>query len=95
MKIFETPESIFASKIHEMTSNADKLIDVYIESLATIEALPADLELPNKQEVVELTELTLNTLMELKVTVKSLFEHSAEVNDQIDKALSKFNLKKD
>ncbi len=89
----ESPKLHFMTKIHEMTSNADKLIDIYIESLAVFETLPADTEFPNKQEAIDLLHLTIDTILELKVAVTSLTEHSAEMDDAIDSALEKLTPK--
>ena len=89
----ESAEITFMTKIHEMTSNADKLIQIYINSYATLEALPADFEFPNKAETFELTRLTIDTLLELKVAVTSLTEHSAEVNDALESAIAKLTPK--
>jgi len=83
----ESPELIFMSKVHEMTSNADLLIKTYVEALATLKALPEEFELPNREATIELTELTLKTLVEMKVTVTSLTEYSAEMNDAMQTAI--------
>lgn len=87
MNTFDSPELTFPAKILEMTTNADKLIEVYTEAVVTFESLPADVDFPQKQEALDVAVLTLNTLIELKVTVKSLYEHSAEMNDRIDDVL--------
>lgn len=89
----ETAELTFMTKIHEMTSNADKLINIYVDTYATLEALPADLEFPNKQESIDLVRLTIDTLVELKVAVTSLTEHSAEMNDALESAIAKLTPK--
>jgi hypothetical protein len=93
MNTFESPELTFPAKVLEMTANADKLIDIYIEAVATFEAMPADVEFPQKQEALDVARLTVDTLMELKVTVKSLFEHSSEMNDKVEEVLRRITSK--
>jgi hypothetical protein len=90
----ESPEITFMTKIHEMTSNADKLIEIYTESLVLFEAL-ADTEFPNRKESIELLHLTVDTILELKVAVTSLTEHSAEMNDAITDAVAKLESRKE
>jgi predicted ATP-grasp superfamily ATP-dependent carboligase len=95
MNTFESPELTFPAKVLEMTANADSLIDKYTETLAVLESIPEEdrYQLPNFQEAFELAEQTVNTLMELKVTVKSLFEHSSEMNDKVEEVLRRITSK--
>ena len=90
----ENAELLFPAKVHDMTANAEELIEVYLKTLATLKVAPEELEIPNLSEAIELTEKTLNTLMELKVAVKFLFEHASEMNDAVEKALEKLNKRK-
>jgi hypothetical protein len=90
MSSIDSPELIFLNKIHEMTSRADVLIEKYVETAAIINSLPPEMELPNREEAFELASNTALLLSELKTTVVYLTEHSAKVDDQVQKVLDRF-----
>ncbi|WNN94542.1 hypothetical protein SEA_LEWANDO_39 [Arthrobacter phage Lewando] len=68
----------FLARIHEITSNADTLIKIYTEAYAVMQAIPAP------EEMLELTQMTVDTLLEMKVALTMLSEHSAQVDDMLD-----------
>jgi hypothetical protein len=90
----ESPEVTFLTKVHEITSKADVLIESYIDTSATIACLPPD-TIPHQEAALALAQNTAETIAELKTLVTLLVEHSSEVNDQLQSVVDRITAQKD
>lgn len=75
----------FFAKIHQVTSEADSLIEIYSTMLTALQDVPTTI--PGAQEGFKLATATVKNLMEMKVTLTTLVEYTAEINDTLDTIL--------
>jgi len=82
----------FMTEVHRMVSDADRLINIYTITHDALEDLESEL-IP--KESLELIEDTVKNLMEMKVALTALTEHTAEINDALDNAMNTLDMKKE
>jgi hypothetical protein len=70
----------FIAKVHETLTETDVLIETMTTTLDVLEDVPGVPE-----ESLIFTVQLINNMTTLKVLVKELLEHSANMNDEMDK----------
>jgi hypothetical protein len=71
----------YLTKVHEIATKADALIETYLTAYAMLKEADAP------AEAIQLTHNTLETLTEMKAAMLMFAEHTAQVDEKVEDVL--------
>lgn len=71
----------YLTKVHELATKADTLIEVYLNAYAMLKEAEAP------ASAIQLTQNTLETLTEMKTAMLMFAEHTAQVDEKVEDVL--------